>query len=156
MASSMTCKTFFTYDRNKIHVLVAKSDWEEWIETGRICSLLDSIDLVSAMPRPPIFTFTKKSEYKSRPWLTGTEELLIALHHHIETHGGTVRRNTTLHVPFANGYELGERGKGRQLNELRWRTSGRQFEQVFGASVSAIERAYYDHQASAPPESPDP
>lgn len=86
----------------------------------------------------PIFTFTRPDRFNVSPWLTGDVAFLNELYAFIKESGGTIESGS-FYVPFSNGCETGVHGTDAMKRELRHVTTGQQFRETFGISLSEIK-----------------
>lgn len=133
MARSLDGQIFYTGFNNGVTALQHILDWSDtrrlWT-IGRMFKNQGALDLV---PTPPVFTFARYSRvWNGEYWLTGSEEFLEhALIPYIEREGGSVERYG-IYVPFSNHSEGGGHGAEAQMRELKYTTSGHDFERIFG------------------------
>src|SRR3989344_1924334 len=128
-ARSLEGKKFFTNYNNGVYAIIGEDalmDINRYylISTALHRTMADDDRAGKALDgvmhlHGPIFSFVSSEERKSRePWFTGGHEEYRYLLSYIEREGGRVEESS-VYIPFSNGYERGLRGIETQIDELK-------------------------------------
>lgn len=147
-------KTFFINRNKNITAIISGDVWYDMAKIHEIHELFSCRD--SQLPhenrwranviygaadhlRIPTFTFQHNVlSGQEDPWVTGSEEELEALIHHIEKTGGKIVEREGWYIPFSNGSVTGIHGKEAMAREFKYITTTRQFRDTFGISRAEL------------------
>jgi len=141
--------TFYSNCNNGVRALVSSAvadDMEKQaairnriIEIWRKRDVFKPLDIGLMHLGTPTFTFSSKMLNRNSPWLTGDNDLYVALVAELENQGYQVVQTSSIFVPFSNGTETGSSGFDAMAEELRYVTTSDQFTATFGISIDALK-----------------
>lgn len=135
MARSLKGKQFFICTNNGVKAIVEekilrnmerRQDIERFVGESLVRDL-------PQLPDIPIFTFGSRVSSCHAAVLTSNLAWFEELERYIKAMGGIIQGGN-FYVPFSNGYEFRTKDRKTRLAELRFVTSGAQFEETFGAT----------------------